>query len=234
MNDDFDLDRLGDVPDPMSGVGDWPLPPRPAAAALGPSPTRSGVAAVRATALVVALLYELAWIGIMNGRADLHTMPLSTLLLELAVPLATALLALAAAAGSGKESLGQPKARLVTLALASPVVFVVGSFLAGNFVASTDMDTEAFWPHALRCFLWTSLYALGPLSLAVWAFRRSFATAPAWRTAALGMACGAAGAATMSFVCSVGTPAHVIVGHGGIIFVAALGGALLGRRFGQV
>jgi hypothetical protein len=233
VNDDFDLDRLRDVPDPMADVGDWPLPPRPAGA-LQSSPTRAGMAAMRATALVAALLYELAWIGIMNGRADLHTMPLSTLLLELAIPLATAMVALAAAAGSGKESLGEPKGRLVTLALLSPVLFVVGTFLAGNFVASADMDADSFWPHALRCFLWTSLYALGPVALAAWAFRRSFATTPAWRTAALGMACGAAGAATMSFVCSVGTPAHVIVGHGGIIFVAALGGAALGRRFGQI
>jgi hypothetical protein len=232
VNDDFDLDRLGDVPDPMAGVGDWPLPPRPAGP-LPSSPTRGGVATIRTTALVAALLYELAWIGIMNGRADLHTMPLSTLLLELAIPLATGLVALAAAAGAGKESLGEPKGRLVTLALLSPVLFVVGTFLAGNFVV-TDVDTDPFWPHALRCFLWTSLYALGPLALAAWAFRRSFATVPAWRTAALGMACGAAGAATMSFVCSVGTPAHVIVGHGGVIFVAALGGAALGRRFGRI
>lgn len=100
-------------------------------------------------------------------------------------------------------------------------------------VAPADADADPFWPHALRCFLWTSLYAVGPLVLAAWAFRRSFAAMSSWRTAALGMAGGAAGAATMSFVCSVGTPAHVLVGHGGIMLVAAVAGGVFGRRLGQ-
>jgi hypothetical protein len=229
MNDDFDLDRLGDVPDPLAGLGDLPPPPRPATA-LAPSPTRSRLATIRTTALAAALLYELAWVGLMNGREDLHTMPLSTLLLEIAIPAIAALVALGAAAIPGKEGLGEPKGRLVALALLAPLVFVLGTIVASPGGA----DADAFWPHALRCFVWTSLYAAGPLALAVWAFRRSFVTAPAWRTAALGMACGAAGAATMGFVCATWTPVHVLVGHGGIIFVAAAAGALFGRRVGQV
>ena len=228
MNDDFDLDRLDDVPDPLEGVGSWPLPPR-GGGALAPSPTRARVAAMRWAAMAAALLYELAWIAIMNGRADLHSMPLSTLVIEVAIPAATAMVALAAAATSGKTGLGEPKGRLVALALLAPAIFVVGTLLAGP----TVVDLDTFWPHALRCFAWTTLYAAGPLVLAAWAFRRSFAAMPAWRTAALGMAAGAAGAATMSFVCSVGSPAHVLVGHGGIIFVTALAGAAFGRRLGQ-
>jgi hypothetical protein len=31
----------------------------------------------------------------------------------------------------------------------------------------------------------------------------------------------------------VGTPAHVLVGHGGMMLVAGIGGALLGKRFGR-
>jgi hypothetical protein len=228
MNDDFDLDRIADVPDPLEGVGPWPLPARPSAA-LAPSPARPKVAATRAVALAAALLYELAWIAIMNGRADLHTMPLSTLIAEVAIPAVAAMVALAAAGTSGKTGLGVPKGRFVAFALLSPAIFVLGTIL----LSRADVDRDAFWPHALRCFVWTSLYAAGPLVLAAWAFRRSFAAMPAWRTATLGMAGGAAGAATMSFVCSVGTPAHVIVGHGGIILVAAIAGAVFGRRLGQ-
>ncbi len=37
----------------------------------------------------------------------------------------------------------------------------------------------------------------------------------------------------MSLVCSVGSPAHVLVGHGSVMLVAAVAGALLGRRFGE-
>jgi hypothetical protein len=47
------------------------------------------------------------------------------------------------------------------------------------------------------------------------------------------MACAALAAASMSILCSVGSPAHVLVGHGGMIAVAGIAGALAGRRLGQ-
>jgi hypothetical protein len=228
MNDDFDIEHMADVPDPLSGMGPWPLPPR-RAVALAPSPTRSRVAAVRATALGGALLYELAWIALMNKRADLHTMPRTTLLAEIAIPFTAALLALAAAAAKGKRGLGETKGRMTTLALLSPALFGVATLL----LSPGDVDGDSFWLHTLRCFMWTALYSAGPLVLAAWAFRRSFVASPAWHSAALGMACGALGAATMSVVCSVGNPAHVLLGHGGMMLVAAIGGAMLGRRFGE-
>jgi hypothetical protein len=37
----------------------------------------------------------------------------------------------------------------------------------------------------------------------------------------------------MSLVCSVGNAGHVLVGHGGMMLVGAVGGALLGNRFGR-
>jgi hypothetical protein len=230
VNDDFDLDRIRDVPDPLEGAGAWPLPPRPAGpAVLPPSPTRAAVAALRTKALVAAVVYELVWIAVMNKRADLSTLPPARLLFELGVPLAASLLALAAAVGSGKDGLGEPKGKLMTLALLSPAIFVASTL----FVSPADVDTDGFWAHAVRCLLWTGLYSAGPLVLAAWAFRHAFPASPAWRTAALGLACGAIGAATMSLVCSVGSPAHVLVGHGGIMLLAGIAGALVGRRFGQ-
>jgi hypothetical protein len=228
MNDDFDMNEIADVPDPLSEVGPWPLPPR-RAGTLAASPTRSRVVAVRATALAGAIVYELAWIGLMNKRADIGTMPRATLVAEIAIPLAAAALALAAAAARGKRGLGETKGRMTTLALLSPALFGAATLL----LSPGDTDGESFWLHTLRCFMWTALYSAGPLLLAAWAFRRSFVAAPAWRSAALGMACGALGAATMSLVCSVGNPAHVLLGHGGMMLVAAAGGALVGRRFGE-
>lgn len=227
MKDPIDTDRITDVPDPLAGISDWPLPPR-RSVALEVSPTRSHVAAVRATALGGALLYELAWIVLMSKREDLHTMSRAVLLTELAIPIVAGLLALAAAA-PGALGMGQPKGRLTTLALLSPVVFIVATVVA----SPRDVDAEPFVSHALRCFAYTALYSAGPIVLAAWAFRRSFVAAPAWRSAALGLACGAMGAATMSVICSVGTPAHVLVGHGGMMLVAGIGGALLGKRFGR-
>jgi hypothetical protein len=229
---DFDLDRLDDVPDPLSGIDERPLPPL--RAAIAPSLTRSQVAIVRAIALAGALLYELAWLAIMSKRDDLHTLRAMTLFIEVAIPVGAAILALVAAVAPGERGLGEPKARLATLALLSPALFVLATLVVASIVPVGEDDTGSFWLHCFQCFAWTSLYAAGPLVFAAWAFRRSFVVAPAWRTAALAMACAASGAATMSFVCSVGSPAHVLIGHGGTMFVAALVGAALGRRFGRV
>jgi hypothetical protein len=216
------------VPDPLAAVDAWPMPPR-RAGALAESPTRKHVTVARATALGVALLYEIAWVFIMTKRDDLPTMSRTVLAIELVIPLVAALVALAAAAAPDARGLGQPKGRLMLLAILSPLIFVGATLLA----SPTDVDTHPFVMHAFRCFAWTAVYSAGPLVLAMWAFRRSFVAAAGWRSAALGMACGAFGAVTMSLVCSVGSPAHVLVGHGGMMLVGAVGGALFGNRYGR-
>jgi hypothetical protein len=72
MKHPFDINRVTDVPDPLAGISDLPLPPR-REVALVDSPTRSGLAAARATALGAALLYEVAWVAVMSKRADLRS-----------------------------------------------------------------------------------------------------------------------------------------------------------------
>jgi hypothetical protein len=237
---DFDLDALlrsgGDVPDPLDGVGggldERPLPPLLLATAA--SPTRAQVGHVRTIALVAALAYEVGWIAIMNKRDDLHTMSPLALLIEVSIPLGAAVLAVFAATAPGSRGLGEPKARMATMSLLAPAIFVLFTVALSMVVHVGEVDEGPFWTHALRCFAWTSLYSLGPLVLAGWAFRRSFVVAPTWRMSSLAMAAGAAGAATMVFICSVGTPVHVLVGHGGPMVVGALLGVLLGRGVGQI
>src|ERR1700722_3857378 len=139
MKDPFDIDRITDVPDPLAGLSEWPVPPR-RDVVLPASPTRSRLAVVRATALGAALLYEGAWGVIMSKRDDLHTMPRALLVTELAIPLAAALFALAAAAAPGARGLGQPKGRMATLALLSPAFFWVGTI----GVSPGDSDRPPF------------------------------------------------------------------------------------------
>jgi hypothetical protein len=228
MKQDFDFDTVADFPDPAAGLGPLPLLPRPANT-LDRPPSRSRVAAMRVSALVAALLYEAVWLAIFNKRGDLSALARSTLVAEVSIPLCAAGLALAAAAARGARGMGASKGHLATAALLSPAVFAAATVFCGP----ADADGEPFWSHALRCFLVTGLLGLGPLALAAWAFRRAFVAAPAWRMAALAMACSAVAAATMAFLCSVGSPAHVLVGHGGLMLVAGVGGALLGRRLGE-
>jgi hypothetical protein len=228
MKDPFDIHSMGDVPDPLAAIDEWPMPPR-RAGALAESPTRGHVSAARAFALGAALLYEVAWVFIMTKRHDLPTMSRAVLAIELVIPLVAALFALAAATAPDARGLGAPKGRTMVLALLAPAIFIGATLL----VSPADVDTEPFVAHAFRCFVWTAVYSAGPMVLAMWAFRRAFVAAAGWRSAALGMACGAIGALTMSLVCSVGSPAHVLVGHGGMMLVGAVVGALLGRRVGR-
>lgn len=108
MKGPFDIDRIDDVPDPLDGIEEWPLPERRRTAAAD-SPTRARALTARAMALGAALLYELAWIGVMTKRDDFHTTSRAVLLMDFAIPIAAAALALFAAAPSGTHGLGQPK-----------------------------------------------------------------------------------------------------------------------------
>ena len=228
MKLDFDLDCIADIPDPLAGIARLPAPRREATPVVRPQ-TRSRVAALRGIALLAALSYEGVWLVMLAKRADLAEVPRATLLAEVAIPLAAAGLGVAAATARGRQGLGDTKRRLTTVTLMSPALFVLATLVAGP----ANPDGEPFWWHALRCFLVTGLLALGPLLLAAWAFRGAFVAAPAWRMAALSMACSAMAAASMSLLCSVGSPLHVLVGHGGMMLVAGLGGALLGRRVAE-
>jgi hypothetical protein len=225
MKPPIDPDFLGDVPDPAAELASVPPPPRrfqPAPRA----PTRADRATMRGRALAGALVYSGVLLVLFNKRADLHAVPRRTLLLELAIPLGAGLLAFAAATAPGRSGVGWPKTRLVAVALSAPVFFALGSWLAGP----RDFDPEPFVGHGIRCLVVTGLFTLGPLLFAAWAFRGAFVVSAGWRAAALGVACAALGATAMSLICSVGTPAHVVIGHGGVMAIAALAGAAFGRR----
>jgi hypothetical protein len=229
MKPPFDPDSLGDVPDPAAELA--PLPPPPRRFQPVPrAPTRADRATTRARALAGALVYSGVLLVLFNKRADLHAVPGRTLLLELAIPLGAGLLAFAAATAPGRAGVGWPKTRLVAVALCAPALFALGSWLAGP----RDFDPEPFVGHGIRCLVVTGLFTLGPLLFAAWAFRGAFVVSAGWRAAALGVACAALGATAMSLICSVGTPAHVIVGHGGFMVIAGVAGAAFGRRIARV
>jgi hypothetical protein len=228
MGRELDAIALDAVPDPLPGLADLPLLPRRASPPARPA-TRSAVARSRMLALAGALLYELAWLGVLNKRGDLHSVGGRTLFVETAIPVVAAVAGLAAGAASGSRGMGVPKARIAAWALAVPAFFAVATVVGGPH----DIDAESFWSHGLRCFVLTALFSVGPLALAAHAFRRAFVAVPAWRAAALGAGCAALAATTTSLVCSTGNAAHVLVGHGTMILVAVGLAALLGRRIAQ-
>jgi Negative regulator of sigma F len=184
---------------------------------------------MRWLALGAAVLYQVLWLTIISHRGNLNSTPWTSLLAEIVIPLTAAVLAFGVAVAPGPNGLGVPKVRLAWLTLLAPLVFVLGTMAT----APEAQDPQPFVQHAFGCMGWTAVFSALPLLLAARAYRASFVAAPAWRFAALGISCAGLAAATMSLACTVDSAAHVIVGHGGMMLVAGLGGALLGRRITQ-
>ena len=223
MSDDLDLERMSEIPDPFrQPLGQASQGVQPA----GASPTRRQVRRNRAIAAAAAVAYEVGWVLVVERRRDLGQLPAWTIALGLVIPLAAAALALVAVNGSGRRGLGAPAFWLAGLTLMPPVLFAVATLVTGPL----DAGEGHFWNLAVRCMGVTALLTAGPLALGAAVFRHAFAAASVWRTAALGVACGATAAATMSLACWHIGALHAIVGHGAMMLVGGVAGALLGRQ----
>jgi hypothetical protein len=222
MSDEFDRMRLDEIGDPFAVEAGAPLRPPPSVAKI-PARTRSRTRWFRLGILVEVLLVEAAWLVLRETRPDLGSLSASQIALGLAVPLLAAAVALAAASRTGPRGLGLSASRVAGLAVAAPFLFVLGTLLA----APPDPGDRLFWIHAAGCATVTAILTVAPLGLGLWAYRRAFVGASTWRAAAVGVAAGGLAAATMSLACPISSASHVILGHGAIMLVAGLAGALL-------
>ena len=212
-----DLDLFGRVPDPFSGEA-APLPVPPALPP-GPAPTRAQHRGRMLAAVAVALLFQGVWIAMARHRPTLDdALTPGHLAFGLGVPLLAMGLAWWAATRPGRGGLGTPAAALAVVMLAT---------------SPPDQDASmwAFVDRAARCAASAGVLCAVSLGLLAFAFRHAFAAASTWRTAALGVACGSLAAATMTLCCFHREAMHVVVGHGSMMLVGGLVGALLGRRF---
>jgi hypothetical protein len=225
MRDDFDVGRLAEIPDPFvghpAGRTVTHAVPMPAG-----SPTRARVRALRGLAAALALAFEIAWLERAGLRPDLRTTPAQVIALGFLPPAVAAALALGAVTRRGFLGLGEPAARVVALVFGPPIFFAAVTL----FFAPRAEEGGSFWGGVLGCMSATALLAGVPLALGALAFRRAFPSASRWRTAALGVACGAIAAATICFACSDGSALHVLVGHGAAMLAAGLVGAFLIAR----
>jgi hypothetical protein len=225
MNQDLDRSRLAEIPDPFAGAARAPEA-RTNPARLPRSPARVRTRSLRGWSLVGAVVFDAAWVAFVERRPDLTTAPAIRLAIGLAAPLAAGALAVGAVTARGPSGLGETKARVASVVLASPLLFAASAVLAES-PAAPDAH---FWRHALGCLAVTIVLAGGPLVLAIVAFRHAFAVAPAWRAAGLGVASGAIAAATMALVCPIDGASHALLGHGAIFVLAALASAVVGGR----
>jgi hypothetical protein len=215
---------FADIPDPLGPAAEWAgrppaAAPRPQAAA----PTRGRTLAIRSLAVVAALLYEGALLAAFRAHASGR--PAKLLAIGLAAPVIAGALGLAAGAQRGRRGLGLPAARIAALTLFAPVIFVAASSLG----MPPDANDGLYWHHAVACMITGTCLTAGPVALVALAWRRAFAAAAAWRTAAMGVASGALGVITLTLICPVTTAWHVAVGHGAAIVLGGLAGAAVAR-----
>ncbi len=218
------LDLLAEIPDPAARIATRPVPATPAAPTLGPSPTRQGRRLRAALALVGAALWILVIVLRAGPRPDL-TSPAVMALVSGWVLL-------------GAFGLGfvlRPRARglpagvgaVLAALVAIPAAYLIGSLSSGGPPVPTN------WSTAGGCLCLSSALALGPLALGAVVLRRSFASAPALRGAAVGALAGLAGAIGVHMHCPTGFWQHIVFSHAPVIALGALLGAGLGWAGGR-
>ena len=177
------------------------------------------------------MLFQIFWIGFCRHPIALASITPLHWVVSL-VPLAGAVGLWRVAAYRGAVGLGPRIAWLAGGIGAAPVVFALTTMALAP--ADHVDSSAAFLLGALKCVVGTGIlcaFSLGPFALA---FRRAFASASVWRSGALGTACGALATATMSVSCPNGETMHVLLGHGTIILIGGVVGAVLGRRLTRV
>jgi hypothetical protein len=166
-------------------------------------------------------------VALVEHRADMGSnTPL--IVLGVVVPLVLGVVAFNAALRRGPHGLGISVNAIRAAIFATPVLFTLASLAIASRI--TD-ETAPFWDRAIRCMAVTCALTTPPMAMLGWVFRHAFVAASAWRSAALGVACGALGAATMGLACPHGEALHVIVAHGSMMLVGGALGALIGRSF---
>jgi hypothetical protein len=223
MRDDFDIERLAEIPDPFAGDAGTPVL-RPDGSPSVVSATRSRVKTLRMVAAAAAIAYEVGWLAIAGLRPDLHSVPASAVAAGIVVPLAAVALAWAAVTRRGMTVF--PNVWPAAWVAAPPLVFGLLTLLLFPMAA----EGTPFWGGALQCMTKTMILTVGPLAFVAWAYRRAFVAASQWRSAALGVACGGLSAATICLACPNQTALHILVGHGTAMIVGGIVGGLLGLR----
>ena len=210
---------LGEIPDPTvpaSAPAQFRLPSLPGAA------TREVVQSRR----LAALLGGLSWLGVHLAvygiRTDLRGLPFTYVAAQIVLPAVLATGSLVVALGSGKLGLGLKIGLVSMLAVLGPASFcviAVGAPVPYVGDPGTLVDT-------VLCFDITIAWVAVPLLCAALTLRGAFAAGARWRSALVGAGIGLFAGATMNLHCPNVAPAHMLLGHGLAVVVAATLGAL--------
>jgi len=209
---------FGEIPDPApASHAASPRLPR-----LPPAPTRRVVQGRRAAALIGGLSWLGVHLAVYGLRTDLSELRFGYVAAQIVLPVVLATGSLVVALGSAKLGLGLKIGLVSTLALLGPASFCIIALAAPVPRApepGTLLDT-------VLCFDITIAWVAVPLLCAAITLRGAFAAGARWRSALVGAAIGLFAGATMNLHCSNVAPAHLLLGHGLAVVVAAALGAV--------
>jgi hypothetical protein len=211
---------LDEIPDPAAAANPAAplrLPSLPAA------PTRQVVRGRRAAALIGGLAWLGVHLAVYGIRTDLGELPFVYVAAHIALPVLVATGSLLVALGSGKLGLGMRIGLIITLAILGPVSFCVVALGA----PSPRVPEPATLVDTLLCFDITVAWVAVPLLCAAITLRGAFAAGARARSALVGGGIGLFAGATMNLHCPNVAPAHILLGHGLAVVVAAALGALV-------
>jgi hypothetical protein len=215
---------FGEIPDPVAPARQAPslaLPSLPGA------PTRQLVRSRRVSALVGGLSWLGVHLAVYGIRTDLSELPPVYLGAQILLPVLLATGSLVVALGSGKLGLGLKIGLVSSLALVGPASFCLMAWGA----PSPRVPEPATLVDTVVCFDITVAWVAVPLLCAAITLRGAFAAGARWRSALVGAAIGLFAGATMNLHCPNVAPAHLLVGHGlAVVVAAALGAVLLALR----
>lgn len=210
---------LGEIPDPSPPAGHTAPLRLPS---LSDAPPRQVVKRRRALALLGGVSWIGAHLAVYGIRTDLSALPFPYVAAQIVLPALLATASLVVALGSGKLGLGLKIGVVSTLAILGPASFC--------FIALGAPPPRASDPSTLidtfLCFDITIAGVAVPLLCAAITLRGAFAAGARWRSALVGAGIGLFAGATMNLHCPNVAPAHMLLGHGLAVVVAAALGAL--------
>jgi hypothetical protein len=235
MDADFDLERLGDIPDVITPAerDASASPPRMAPRATA-GPARASVQRQRAVALAVSLLWLTWQVFTLGLRTDMAKLGLAYPLAQVAVPALLGAVALGVALWPGREGLGAGVASLRAVTAVGLLAMVAITLFFPLPFAYAPPTLYGFLQWILICADIVAIMGVVPLALAAVVLRRSFVAAATERSTAVGAACGLGAVTAMHLHCENLEPAHMVLGHMVPAAVLAAAGALLLRYVTRV
>ncbi len=232
---EFDLSRLGEIPDPLSspGAGPAPLPPTPSklgdALTRGDARRRRWLAVAGSAGWLVAVSIALGIRGDLGhgegSRATLRA------LVQVLLPAAAGATVLVVAMSAGARGLGS-RTRILTSAFAIAATAFPLAALIGSGVYFDDHP--GMLRAILTCFALVLVLGGVPVLAMGVALRHAFAANAPWRSILVAGGAGLAAAAALGSHCSTHCGTHVALGHAmPAVFLAFVGGTLL-HRFTRV